>query len=72
MPVHFAQRLACIFLVFVLKYEMESNRKGCIYRDNYSVNNTITIAEQYLKDITSPSYFRRNKEPKNDATLKNQ
>ena len=43
----------------ILTYEMENGRKGCINRDNNSVNNMIRITEQYLKDKSRPDPFKR-------------
>lgn len=43
----------------ILTYQMENRRKGCINRDNNSVNNMISILKQYLKDRSRPVHFRR-------------
>jgi hypothetical protein len=45
----------------ILTYHMENKRKGCINRDNNSVNNMINIVIQYLRDKTRPEEFRREK-----------
>ena len=54
----------------ILTYEMENKRKGCIDRDDNSVNNMITIVEQYLKDKSRPKCFSRKKEMKDNAPSK--
>ncbi len=43
----------------ILTYQMENKRKGCINRDNNSVNNMTTIVNQFLENGTRPYRFRR-------------
>ena len=44
----------------VLTFQTESNRLGCINRDENAVNNMIKIVNSYLVDKTRPEKFRRD------------
>ena len=43
----------------ILRYQTESNRMGCINRDENAVNNMIKIIKSYLIDKTRPEKYRR-------------
>ena len=43
----------------ILRYQIESNRMGCINRDENAVNNMIKIIKLYLIDKTRPEKYRR-------------
>ena len=44
----------------ILRYQTESNRMGCINRDENAVNNMIKIIKSYLIDKTRPEKYRRS------------
>lgn len=44
----------------ILTYQTESNRLGCINRDENAVNNMIKIVKSYLTNKTRPEKFRRD------------
>jgi hypothetical protein len=50
----------CIFLLVVLTFQTESNRMGCINRDENSVNNMIKIVNYYLEYKDRPEKFKRS------------
>lgn len=44
----------------ILTYQTESNRMGCINRDENAVNNMIKIVNQYLQNKDRPEKFKRS------------
>jgi hypothetical protein len=44
----------------ILRYQTESKRMGCIYRDENAVNNMIKIVNTYLLNKTRLEKFRRD------------
>ena len=54
------KKLRSNFLLVVLTFQTESNRMGCINRDENSVNNMIKIVNYYLLYKDRPEKFKRS------------